>query len=46
MLRKDAHGFCNELCCFQQPKSGAVNDIRQMPKSFTIVFMNTAQIGD
>ena len=32
----DAHGFCKEICRFQRPKSGAVNDIRQSLMSFTI----------
>lgn len=36
MLRKDAHGFCKEICGFQPPKSGAVNAKTKRVLSFTI----------
>ena len=35
-LREDAHGFCEESCRFQRPKSGAANDIRHPPMPFAI----------
>ena len=35
-IREDAHGFCKEICRFQRPKSGAVNDKTKIVLSFTI----------
>ena len=44
MLRKDAHGFCKEICRIQRPKSGAANVKVKRTLSFAIECFNMTQM--